>query len=141
MHIPKAGNRLRRLSAFLCLSLAGRLATADTARIEYPSVHVALRALLSRRDIKIEVRDRWTIIQDAAGQIWTFVPIDHPAYPTVMRQRIFRSADGAIHSDMAALCEAEKMPCDKVMEILRQRNRETAAELKFRETQTEALAP
>lgn len=140
MRLGRAGICFWRLPAFFCLLTGGSALAADPALIEYPSVHAALQSLLTRRDVKIEVRERWSIIKDAKGQIWTFVPLDHPAYPSVMRQRIWRGSDGVVHADMAVLCEAEKMPCEAVTELLRQRNRETAADLKFREMQQSGAA-
>lgn len=132
---------LWRLLVFLCSLISYEATTAELERIEFPSVQAAFESLLARRNVKIEVRERWTIITDAKGQIWTFVPLDHPAYPSLMRQRLSRTDDGAVRVRMVALCQAEKMRCEKVMDILRQRNRETAAELKFLELQVEQSAP
>ena len=135
--IKKAGMRFWRLPVFLCLSICAGAWAAEPDRIGYSTVQKAFQTLLARRDVKIEVRARWTIIEDPAGNVWTFVPLDHPAYPSLMRQRFSRTEAGAVRVDMAVLCQAEKMPCDKVMEVLRQRNRETVANMKAKEMQEE----
>lgn len=101
-------------------------APPEPAIAEFSNVHDAMQSLLARRDVKISVRASWTEIVDASGTIWTFVPLTHPGYPTMMRQRVRRSPDGAIRVDMAVLCQSEKTPCERVIEDLRAWNRESA---------------
>jgi len=97
--------------------------------IEYSKVGIAMQSLLGRRDVAIAVEEGWSIFTERSGTIWSFVPLNHPGYPALMRQRVRFAENGTVTVDMAVLCEATKTPCEKVVAEMRERNRHTAARI------------
>ncbi len=118
------------VTSFSTLAVAPDFARLPNQPInEFPSVLDALKGLLGRRNAKIELHAGWTIITEHSGLIWTFVPIDHPGYPSVMRQRVSYQPDGGVVVDMAVLCQTRKVPCTQIIDEYRTRNQQTAQQL------------
>ena len=86
----------------------------------------ALESLKSTPGVSITVTqpDGWTIaVEPAAKAIWSFTPASHYAYPAVVRREV-KERDGGVYVEMVALCQAKKVPCDKLIrefQLLNQR--------------------
>ena len=105
--------------ATIAPAAASEEAPARNSSIGFPSVAAALEALRARKDVNISVQSGWTVVAERDGlTLWSFTPKGHPAYPAVVK-RAFVQKDGAWFVNMNALCEAEKAPCDKLMQDFR----------------------
>jgi hypothetical protein len=90
--------------------------------VGFKSVADALAALKTRPGAKLTVSqpDAWTIITEQGGSVvWSFTPATHPAHPAVVRRSIVVGEDGVPRIELAALCQAEKAPCDRLMKDFR----------------------
>jgi hypothetical protein len=80
--------------------------------IGYPTVRAALEALRTKPGVKFRTENGWLIAQDDEGfAAYMFVPMGHPAYPTVIKRSVF-NRDGKAYIGTNALCEASKTVCD-----------------------------
>ena len=87
--------------------------------VGFKTVAAALESLTSRPDIQVSTTkpDGWTIASDPKNNIqWSFTPPGHYAHPAVVKRAIKQSPDGNIYIEMTALCEAEKTPCDRLID-------------------------
>ncbi len=99
-----------------CAHMQSRAETEQTSSIGYPSVAAAMEALRARKDVRISVQAGWTVVIEKNGlTLWSFTPQGHPAYPAVVK-RTASKKDGAWFINMSVLCQAEKAPCDKLVE-------------------------
>lgn len=86
--------------------------------IGYPSVQAAFEALQQDSTAKFRKQGDWVIVnskEDKNFVIWSFTPPSYPAYPAVVKRVLFEK-DGAIQMQMSALCQADKDPCDRLIE-------------------------
>jgi len=93
--------------------------------VGFGTVSEALESLKSTPgvDITTSKPDSWTIANDPRNHTqWSFTPPGHYAYPAVVKRIIKQSADGNIFIEMTALCQAEKAPCDRLIEEFKQLN-------------------
>jgi len=103
--------------------------TSETRQssIGYPSVATALDALRARNDVRVSTEGGWTVITEIGGRIlWSFTPPGHPAHPAAIR-RVMSQKDGAWYVTMNVLCQADKVPCDQLVQefnVLNERMRE-----------------
>ena len=85
--------------------------------IQFASVREALAALRVKPGVEILERDGWTLAQDLESPqsmvLWSFASPVHPAYPSVVRRRVFER-DGSVHVEMQVLCEAKQQACDEL---------------------------
>ncbi len=91
---------------------------AESSRIEFPSVAVALKELQARdgNGTVVVHADGWTIINEPlASAQWSFAPDGHHAYPSVVRRIIRRSSAGSVSVETASLCEAPQAECSKLL--------------------------
>jgi hypothetical protein len=99
--------------------------TSAQSGIGYPSVAAALEALKARPDVKISVRDGWTIVNDPiSGAVWSFTPSSHPAHPAAVKRTVVEK-NGQVFLDMQALCQASKAACDKLIAEFQELNEKT----------------
>jgi hypothetical protein len=108
------------------------------AGIGYPTVAAAFQALRHKSGVKISNPLGWTVIEDkskAGFILWSFVPQGHPAYPAVVRRQIVQNA-GGIYVAMNVLCEAPKLPCDKLVAEFKALNTKVREDMKRREMLT-----
>lgn len=92
-------------------------AEGETSAIGFDSVATAREALSAEHGKTAHTdRDGWLQIEDRRENVlWSFVPEDHPAYPSVIR----RTTDGrgrTLKIDMSAICEAEQPACEALMQ-------------------------
>jgi hypothetical protein len=111
-------------TTFSADALAGRIlgtieprAEGEAAVIGFDSVATAREVLMATHEKTAHTdRDGWLQIEDRrANALWSFVPEDHPAYPSVIR----RTTDGrgrTLKIDMRAICEAEQGSCEALMQ-------------------------
>jgi hypothetical protein len=93
-------------------------AAPDASRIAHATVAAALKDLEARdgNGTIVTHPDGWTIVNEpAAAAQWSFVPVDHPAHPSVVRRVIRRAPDGAVSVVTAHLCEAPPAACEKML--------------------------
>ncbi|MBV6322932.1 DUF4019 domain-containing protein [Duganella violaceipulchra] len=108
--------------------------------IGYPTVAAALEALKSKQGARVSTRDGWTIVDDRpANAIWSFTPAGHPAHPAVVRRGIVEQG-GGIHVAMTALCQADKVACDKLIEEFKELNAGMAQALQSKPAPAQATA-
>lgn len=89
--------------------------TAEKKGIGYPTVSAALEALRTRTDVAISSHGGWTIVTDSGRRtFWSFTPPGHPAHPAAVKRTVVEK-DGAIFIEMGALCQSERVACDKLI--------------------------
>lgn len=77
--------------------------------------------------------DSWLIASEPGGMVvWSFTPVTHPAYPAVVRRRIVVGQDGGVRIETTGLCEADKAPCDKLMNEFQEMNANAQQEIQLR---------
>ncbi len=109
---------------------AAGAATDEPAPIVHASVAAVLASL--RADATAEFREQrgWTVVASREGAHpveWFFTPEGHEAHPAVVKRTAFER-DGVGFIDLAALCQVEQLPCDRLLDDFRQRHeRDTAA--------------
>jgi hypothetical protein len=87
--------------------------------IGFRTVAEALESLKGTPSVQITTTkpDGWIIANDRSNDIqWSFTPLGHYAHPAVVKRAIKQSTDGNIYVEMTALCQAEKTPCDRLIE-------------------------
>ncbi len=91
-------------------------AEGESSGFGYERVADALDALVAKEGVITTVNKQgWTEIEDKGQNVlWSFVPEDHPAYPSVVR-RTTSGRGESVQIDMDAVCEAEKAACEKLM--------------------------
>jgi len=104
--------------------------------IGYATPQAALDALRKRKDVNSRIQEKWLIVRDDANKtVWSFTPVDHPAYPAVIKRSLVNT-DGREQIETSALCQAKRAACDKVVAEFR------AADEKMRDTfQKTSLTP
>jgi len=102
------------------------LTSEPSSEIEYSSVAEALAELSKKEGIKMNVSQGWTIVTEATDTtitMWSFAPVDNPAYPAVAK-RVFYEEQNGWYVIMSVLCEAEKQACDKFVQDFEDLNEE-----------------
>ena len=96
----------------------GPLPETRESSIGFRSVGEALTALKAKSEVEILERDGWVLVQDRESEesmaLWSFAPLSHPAYPSVVKRRVFER-DGNMQVEMNVLCEAKKEECDQLV--------------------------
>ncbi|MEP7155559.1 MAG: DUF4019 domain-containing protein [Betaproteobacteria bacterium] len=127
---PEPQMNLHRISIFIACTALVMVAASYAATtpnvsegdIGYPSVAAAFEALKAKPGVKPIDQGGWTIIaEDDGSTIWSFTPPGHAAYPAVVKRRLVKKGND-LTVDMAALCQAEKSACDKLVEEFKQLN-------------------
>jgi hypothetical protein len=123
----------RRLFTILALGfVAYAHAATDRSRPEvtrdssigYSSVESALADLESQPGNIVTLQGGWTIISNPNNlTVWSFTPKAHPAHPAAVR-RTSVERNGDVYMVMQALCEAEKAPCDALIDEFKQLNQQ-----------------
>jgi hypothetical protein len=105
-------------------SPASAPSVAPQSVIGYATVAEALSVLKAKPGVQVEVTkpDSWVIVNEPGNIQWSFTPSTHAAYPAVVRRAIKINAEGGLYIEMSALCQAEKAPCDKLLEDFKELN-------------------
>ena len=112
----------------------------QTSSIGYPSVAAAMDALRAQKDVSISVRDGWTVVTEKGGlTLWSFTPPTHEAHPAAVK-RAASEKDGAWYITMNVLCQADRAPCDKLVEDFKTLNEQMRQSIE-REHNTQAISP
>ncbi len=104
-------------SVFAVPALA-QTAAPDPARLDFPSVAAALKALEARdgNGTVVTHSDGWIVVNEPlASAQWSFPPAEHAAYPSVVRRIIKRTPDGKVSVETASLCEAPAPACTALL--------------------------
>jgi hypothetical protein len=93
-------------------------AAVSATGIGYSTVQDALVALKATPGVQVDITkpDGWVIVNEPGNVQWSFTPRTHAAYPAVVRRAIKVNATGEVYIEMSALCQADKTPCDKLVE-------------------------
>lgn len=112
------------------------------SRFGYATVQEALQSLKAKANATVEVSkpDGWTIVTEPAPEhaVWSFTPPGHYAYPAVVRRAVKQRPDGDLYVEMAALCQAEKEPCERLIREFQQLNDRMAEDVRKRIEQGQA---
>jgi hypothetical protein len=91
----------------------------------YATVREALASLTAKPGVSVTVTkpDGWTIVNETSPEfaVWSFTPQSHYAYPAVVR-RTLKQTNGQVHVVTTALCQADKLSCDKLIREFQQLN-------------------
>ena len=95
-----------------------------TAGIGFATVAEALETLRAKAGLQIMLTkpDAWTIINEPDNVQWSFTPKTHKAFPAVVRRATKVNSEGYVYIEMSALCQAEKVHCDKLIEEFKELN-------------------
>jgi len=103
--------------------LASVIASADELNSEkgvgFTTVDEALVFLKTKPTVTFTVTkpDGWFIANDTSPfTVWSFTPEGHYAYPAVVKREVKQNAQGGVFIEMTALCQAEKEPCDRLIQ-------------------------
>jgi hypothetical protein len=123
----KQGESVMR-SAFTVFCVLGAniaLAAGDEpAPIGQASVAAALEALRSEPSAQFREQRGWTVVASREGDgavEWFFTPEGHAAHPAVVK-RTAVDRDGIGMIDLVALCHAEQLVCDRLLDDFRQQH-------------------
>ena len=116
-------NRVAALLLTLCIAACAHAGTetvrSDASRqssIGYPTVAAALTDLKAQPGNVVSTQQGWTIITNPTNlTLWSFTPENHPAHPAAVKRTTVERG-GAWYIEMDALCQAQKAPCDKLIE-------------------------
>ena len=115
-------NLVRTLAALVAIGLGQGLSQAQApvpeslGSLEYSSVSETLEALRSKPGVSITVTkpDGWILAAEGQSIVWSFTPIGHYAHPAVVRRELLvRNGEAVVET--RALCQAEKLACDKLI--------------------------
>lgn len=113
-----------RIVAVILCALSARAVVAADDDIGYASVAATLAALRADSSAQFREQRGWTVVasreRDAAVQ-WFFTPEGHPAHPAVVK-RTATERDGVGTIDLVALCHAEQLACDRLLDDFRQQH-------------------
>ena len=132
---------VRCLLAVAALALGSAQAQSDApgaperrSSIGYASVQEALDALSSKPGVQIQTTkpDGWTIINEPGNIQWSFTPSGHYAYPAAVRRAVKVNPVGDVYIEMTGLCQAEKAPCDRLMDEFKDLNERIRQSVKAR---------
>lgn len=105
---------------------------ANRSTIGYPTVAAAEADLRSKSGVVFADKSGWKVASDEATYtIWSFVPSQHPAYPSVIKRQIVSNGSGQ-DMDMNILCEASKSACDDLVRTFDELNGRARASLRGR---------
>ena len=107
-------DRMRRLqNVFFVLALAAAQAmSADGEEIPYASLEEALKALHAKTGVTFRDEGGWIVADDPEAKgAWLLTPVGHPAYPSIVKRHIVKTADGA-YMATEIRCFATKAKCD-----------------------------
>jgi hypothetical protein len=86
---------------------------SDPSAIEYTSFEQAINALHAKPGVKFHDEDSWVVAEDLqALTVWLLTLPGNPAYPSIMKRAMFKSADAA-DVETHVRCFASKEVCDK----------------------------
>lgn len=112
--------------------LASLFASADELKPEkgvgFKTVDEALAFLKTKPTVTFTVTkpDDWLIANDTSPfTVWSFTPEGHYAYPAVVKREVKQNAQGGVFIEMTALCQAEKEPCDRLIQEFQNLNNKT----------------
>jgi hypothetical protein len=92
---------------------------ARESSIGFRSVSGALAALKAKPAVELLERDGWVLVQDRDSEtsmaLWSFAPVGHPAYPSVVKRRVFER-DGSVRIEMDVLCQATEEACEQLVQ-------------------------
>ena len=97
--------------------------------LPYKMVAEALADIKARpgAEVNIAQPSGWTIISfKNPMEIWSFAPVGHYSYPSAVRRAVRESPEKRVYIDMAVLCEADKVSCDKLVREFQELNNRAA---------------
>jgi hypothetical protein len=88
---------------------------SPAARLEFPTVAAARKALQSEPGATSTTFEGWTFFDDAARKAqWTFAPDTHAAHPAAIR-RAAVEREGHLVIEISLLCEGARDACGHVL--------------------------
>ncbi|MES2208290.1 MAG: hypothetical protein V4525_16020 [Pseudomonadota bacterium] len=97
--------------------LASDATPLETTR--FKTVSDALVVLQSRSDVSYKAARPGGMVManySAPFSTWSFVPKEHYAYPAVVKREVKQRDSGEMYIEVSALCQAEKLRCEKLMD-------------------------
>jgi hypothetical protein len=104
----------------------------------YPTVAAALEGLRAMANVTVTVTkpDGWVIaVEQESRAIWSFAPSAHYAYPAVVRRNVQQRPGGEVYVQTVALCEADKLSCDKLIREFQKLNEKMGESVRARNQQ------
>jgi hypothetical protein len=102
--------------------------------IGYKTVAEALAAVPGKPGAQVTVMPNgWTVVSFDAPEyaVWSFTPAGHYAHPAAVRRTLVKE-NGGISVRTAALCQAAKAPCDRLMAEFAQLNERMRQDMRNR---------
>ena len=103
--------------------------------VGFKTVSEALETLKTKPGVNVKFTqpDNWTVISAPDSKtVWSFTPSAHYAYPAVVKRELKVRANGDVYIETRALCQAEKVACDKLIEEFNQLNSRTRSAVQQR---------
>ena len=103
--------------------------------VGFKTVSEALETLKTKPGVNVNFTkpDDWTIINEPDGRtVWSFTPPAHYAYPAVVKRELKVRANSDVYIETRALCQAEKVACEKLIEEFNQLNSRTRSAVQQR---------
>lgn len=81
----------------------------------YGTVSNAISSLAAIPGAEKRVVREWTVISiRSQGEIWSFPPESHAAYPSAVKRKVFEK-NGGIYLDTKVNCAASRSSCDNLV--------------------------
>ena len=100
----------------------GESSAENSSGIGYKSVSEAYGALHNKEGVEGSVQQGWVIFKDSTdSSLWSFTPKEHPAHPAAIKRTVLEK-NGELYIAMKAMCGAEKLACDELIQNFREMN-------------------
>lgn len=101
----------------LMISFSSNIFAENKTPVNFSSVSTVLESLKKQPSANVNKQGGWEIvslIENGNHAIWFFAPLDHAAYPALIKKTIRVKGKG-IETEITTLCEASKPKCDSLI--------------------------
>ena len=105
----------------LMISFSSNLLAENKNTIDFSSVSTILQSVKEQSSATVSKQAGWEIVSLDEGDnhvIWFFAPLDHAAYPALIKKTIRVKGKGTV-TETNTLCEASKPKCDSLIKQFR----------------------
>ncbi|QKX16504.1 molecular chaperone DnaJ [Microbulbifer sp. YPW1] len=119
------------LVLFAIISVSVTAVASESSAIGFKTVSEALNSLRQDPQASESTQNGWAIFatkKNGNYVLWSFSPPEHEAYPAAVKRTVLER-EGSISIDIKALCQAEKVACDNLIEEFKQLNERIAQQM------------
>ena len=116
--------KIYAIVTLLMISFSSNSLADNKSTIDFSSVSTILQSVKEQPTANVSKQGGWEIvslIEEGNQVIWFFAPLDHAAYPALVKKTIRVKGKG-IETEINTLCEASKPKCNSLIEQFRAMN-------------------